>query len=123
MSSVGRHTARSVVEPRHEADPSPPTNFPPHATNKQTTDQTNNQPTKQTNKQTKKEYEGDQAGGGDTLCLSRTAIQPGERVLLIDDLIATGGTLLAGVELVKQQKVGILGVVDGGEVRYVECRD
>lgn len=58
-----------------------------------------------------KEYEGDHAGG-DTLCISRTAVSPGERVLLIDDLIATGGTLLAGVELVKRQQVG--GWVGGG---------
>lgn len=50
------------------------------------------------------EYEADQAGG-DQLCISRTAVSPGERVLLIDDLIATGGTLLAGVELVKRQQV------------------
>jgi len=32
------------------------------------------------------------------------AIQPGQRVLLIDDLIATGGTLKAGINLMK--KVG-----------------
>ena len=30
------------------------------------------------------------------------AIAPGERVLLVDDLIATGGTALAGVELLRQ---------------------
>ena len=30
------------------------------------------------------------------------AIRPGERVLLVDDLIATGGTALAGVQLLRQ---------------------
>ena len=30
------------------------------------------------------------------------AIEPGERVLLVDDLIATGGTALAGVELLRR---------------------
>jgi len=30
------------------------------------------------------------------------AIAPGERVLLVDDLIATGGTALAGVQLLRQ---------------------
>ena len=30
------------------------------------------------------------------------AIEPGERVLLVDDLIATGGTALAGVQLLRQ---------------------
>lgn len=53
----------------------------------------------------KQEYEGDGEDGSDSLCISRTALLPGDRVLLIDDLIATGGTLLAGVELVKQQQV------------------
>jgi adenine phosphoribosyltransferase len=51
-----------------------------------------------------KEYKGDDAQGGDALCISRTAITPGDRVLLIDDLIATGGTLLAGLDLVKAQQ-------------------
>mmetsp|Transcript_85482 Transcript_85482/g.242359 ORF Transcript_85482/g.242359 Transcript_85482/m.242359 type:complete len:206 (+) Transcript_85482:90-707(+) len=46
----------------------------------------------------------------DGLCIQRHAVRPGDRVALIDDLIATGGTLCAGIELVKAL---------GGEV--VEC--
>jgi adenine phosphoribosyltransferase len=37
-----------------------------------------------------KEYEGGNSVGGDELCVSRTAIKPGDRVLVIDDLVATG---------------------------------
>lgn len=37
-----------------------------------------------------KEYKGAKSSGGDTLCASRTAIVPGDRVLVIDDLVATG---------------------------------
>lgn len=43
-----------------------------------------------TGKEYHKEYQGDNAKGGDELCLSRTAIKPGDRVLVIDDLVATG---------------------------------
>ena len=40
--------------------------------------------------------------GVDTLEMHLDAIKPGERVLLIDDLIATGGTALAAVDLLTQ---------------------
>ena len=48
-----------------------------------------------------KEYKGDDAHGGDQLCIPKKAVTGGTRVLLIDDLIATGGTMLAAVDLVK----------------------
>lgn len=38
------------------------------------------------------------------------AIEPGQRVLMIDDLIATGGTMKASIELVEQLKGDIVGV-------------
>jgi adenine phosphoribosyltransferase len=40
--------------------------------------------------------------GSDRLEIHTDAITPGERVLLVDDLIATGGTALAAVELIDQ---------------------
>merc|ERR1711957_1028773 len=39
-------------------------------------------------------------GKRDGMCISKNSIRKGDRVLLIDDLVATGGTLSAGVELV-----------------------
>lgn len=52
------------------------------------------------------------------------AIQPGERVLLVDDLLATGGTAEAGIKLVERlggQIVGCAFIVDlpdlGGRTR------
>ena len=47
--------------------------------------------------------------GSDSLEMHRDAIDPGQRVLIVDDLLATGGTARATVDLVKQ----IGGVVDG----------
>ena len=40
--------------------------------------------------------------GTDVLEVHRDAIQPGQRVLIVDDLLATGGTARAVVELVKR---------------------
>lgn len=40
--------------------------------------------------------------GSATVELHTDAVKPGDRVLLVDDLIATGGTALAAVELLKQ---------------------
>lgn len=51
----------------------------------------------------KKEY------GFDTLTMHADAVKPGQRVLIVDDLLATGGTVKATIELV--EKLG--GVVAG----------
>ena len=39
--------------------------------------------------------------GTDRIEMHADAVQPGQRVALVDDLIATGGTALAGVELLR----------------------
>lgn len=47
--------------------------------------------------------------GTDTLEIHEDAIEPGDRILLIDDLIATGGTLSAVAKLVQQMGAEIAG--------------
>src|SRR5438876_3946752 len=39
--------------------------------------------------------------GSDTLEMHKDAVRPGQRVLIVDDLLATGGTACATVKLVK----------------------
>ena len=40
--------------------------------------------------------------GVDSLCIHADAIRPGQKVLIVDDLLATGGTLLATIELIER---------------------
>lgn len=39
--------------------------------------------------------------GKDSFCISQDAIKKGQRILIVDDLIATGGSAIAAVELIK----------------------
>lgn len=48
--------------------------------------------------------------GVDTLCMHKDSIKPGQRVLVTDDLLATGGTIEATINLVKQLGGVIVGV-------------
>jgi S-methyl-5-thioribose-1-phosphate isomerase/adenine phosphoribosyltransferase len=49
--------------------------------------------------------------GEDRLEVRRGAISPGERVLCVDDVLATGGTLLAAAELVESSRAEVVGAV------------
>ncbi len=48
--------------------------------------------------------------GTDTLEIHHDAIKPGERILIVDDLLATGGTARAVTDLVKQLHGKIVGI-------------
>ncbi|MGX7125951.1 adenine phosphoribosyltransferase [Enterococcus viikkiensis] len=48
------------------------------------------------------EVEYEKEYGTDTLTIHSDAIKPGQRVLITDDLLATGGTIKATIELVEQ---------------------
>jgi adenine phosphoribosyltransferase len=48
------------------------------------------------------EVEYDLEYGTATLEVHRDAIQPGQRVLIVDDLLATGGTVIGTIELVRR---------------------
>ena len=54
--------------------------------------------------------------------LHKDAISPGQRVVLIDDLIATGGTIAAGAQLVEQLGGKIVKVICLMELKGLEGR-
>ncbi len=61
--------------------------------------------------------------GSDTLEIHLDAIQPGERVVLVDDLLATGGTMEAAVKLVKQLGGEIVGLAFAVELDFLKGRE
>lgn len=48
--------------------------------------------------------------GTDTLEIHKDAIEPGEKVIIIDDLLATGGTMAAAANLVEQAEGVVAGI-------------
>ena len=48
--------------------------------------------------------------GQDTVVMHQDTIKPGEKVLIVDDLLATGGTLGAAIELVEKLGGEVIGV-------------
>ncbi|GAB7022994.1 adenine phosphoribosyltransferase [Salidesulfovibrio brasiliensis] len=48
--------------------------------------------------------------GTDTLCMHADALEEGEKVLVIDDLLATGGTAQGMIQLVEEAKADIVGI-------------
>lgn len=61
--------------------------------------------------------------GTDCLEIHEDAIQPGQRVLIVDDLIATGGTARAVAELVERMKGVVVGLAFVVELTFLKGRD
>jgi adenine phosphoribosyltransferase len=60
--------------------------------------------------------------GSAELEIHRDAIKPGQRVIIVDDLLATGGTMRASVDLVKALQAEIIGVSFLVELSFLEGR-
>jgi len=61
--------------------------------------------------------------GTDTLEIHLDAIRPGQRVVLVDDLLATGGTMEATVKLVNQLGGEIAGLAFAIELEFLHGRE
>jgi adenine phosphoribosyltransferase len=61
--------------------------------------------------------------GSNTLEIHRDAIQPGQRVLIVDDLLATGGTVKGTIELVERLKGEVAGLAFLVELDFLKGRD
>ncbi len=60
--------------------------------------------------------------GTDRLTIHKDAIKPGQRVLIVDDLLATGGTIKATIELVEELGGVVAGCAFLIELAYLEGR-
>jgi adenine phosphoribosyltransferase len=61
--------------------------------------------------------------GTNTLEIHKDAIQPGQRVLIVDDLLATGGTVNGTVELVQRLKGEVVGLAFLVELLFLKGRE
>jgi adenine phosphoribosyltransferase len=61
--------------------------------------------------------------GSDALEIHKDAIQPGQRVVLVDDLLATGGTMEATVKLARQLGGEIVGLAFAVELDFLKGRE
>jgi len=64
------------------------------------------------------EYAYDLEYGSNVLCMHKDSVKPGQRVLIVDDLLATGGTIEATVKLIED-----LGGVVAGLAFLIELED
>lgn len=61
--------------------------------------------------------------GLDSIEIHQDAVKPGQRVLIVDDLIATGGTAKAAAELVEKMNGVLLGFAFLVELEFLHGRD
>jgi adenine phosphoribosyltransferase len=61
--------------------------------------------------------------GSNTLEIHRDAIEAGKRVLIVDDLLATGGTVRGTMELVERLKGEVVGLAFLVELEFLKGRD
>lgn len=67
-------------------------------------------------------YEYDLEYGTDTIEIQADAVDPGQRVVVLDDLLATGGTMVAAIELFKSVGAEVVGSACMIELTFLNGR-
>ncbi len=61
--------------------------------------------------------------GSDTIEMHRDAVEPGQRVLILDDILATGGTLAAAARMVEGAGAEVVGLSVLAELGFLGGRE
>lgn len=61
--------------------------------------------------------------GKDTLTMHKDAVKPGQKVLIVDDLLATGGTVEAAIQLIEELGGEVVGCAFLIELEELNGRD
>lgn len=69
------------------------------------------------------QYTYDLEYGSDTIEIQKDAVAPGQRVVVLDDLLATGGTARAAVDLFRKVGAEVVGVAAIIELSFLHGRD
>lgn len=68
-------------------------------------------------------YEYELEYGSNVLTMHKDAIKPGQRVLITDDLLATGGTIVATIKLIEELGGIVVGIAFLIELKYLNGID
>ncbi|GAB3125831.1 adenine phosphoribosyltransferase [Novispirillum itersonii] len=68
-------------------------------------------------------YDYDLEYGSDSIEIQADAVEPGQRVVVLDDLLATGGTANAAVQLFRKVGAEVVGVAAIVELNFLHGRD
>jgi len=69
------------------------------------------------------EYSYDLEYGSNTVEIQADAVKPGQRVVILDDLLATGGTLEAAIKLFEQVGANVVGTACIIELNFLNGRE
>jgi len=61
--------------------------------------------------------------GTDVVEIQDDAVKPGQRVVILDDLLATGGTMMAGAKLLRESGADVVGSAALIELAFLKGRD